>query len=209
MAEIIAEKIYKSYIVDGEKIDVISDFNYSFTGGKMYCLWGKSGSGKSTLLKILGLLSDPTSGSIVYDSKELYNIRERSDYLKYNIGWVLQNGNIIDNLSVVDNLQIGFPGRVGRDKVEQVLGYVGLEKAAHKNGKHLSGGESQRLAFARAILKNPKIIILDEFTSGLDVESENNIIEITRRHTDMGALTLVASHSDKVKAVSDYVLEVS
>lgn len=208
MVEITAHEVYKSYIVNGSQTAVINNFSYEFTDGNMYCVWGASGSGKSTLLKILGLLTEPTSGVVAYDSKIFTSVHDRSRFLKNKVGWVLQNENLINNLSLIDNLKIGSPNSHSQQEIEQVLDDVGLIKSIGKKGKHLSGGEAQRLAFARAILKKPQVLIIDEFTSGLDAGSEDRLIGLARKYTESGVTTLIASHSPKVRAVADHVLEV-
>lgn len=208
MVKIQANDISKSYEVGGNSISVIEGFSYKFMPGKMYCVWGSSGSGKSTLLKVLGLLTEPSEGVITYDGTPIVGSDVRSNCLKNKIGWVLQTNNLIGNMSVVDNLQIGSSVKRSRQEIEKVLDDVGLLGSINKDAKHLSGGESQRLAFARAILKKPEVLFIDEFTSGLDKGLEARLVSLTREYVKSGCIAIIASHSPAVRESADLTLEV-
>lgn len=209
MVSIVAESITKDYRIDGERKTVVQGFSREFHSGLIYCFCGESGSGKSTILKMLGLLSRPTSGRILFGGKEYINDKEKSIFLRENIGWVLQNNNLIESLSVENNIRVGMPGVSDREKILELLEKFSLKDSIDKKGSFLSGGESQRVAFVRAIIKDPKILILDEFTSGLDEESENVLISTLKDITyGRNLITLVASHSSRVKEVADCLIEV-
>ncbi|MFW0182041.1 ABC transporter ATP-binding protein [Rothia sp. CCM 9417] len=208
MVKIQANDISKSYEVGDKSISVIEGFSYDFIPGKIYCVWGPSGSGKSTLLKVLGLLTEPSEGFVAYDGTPIVGSGGRSNYLKNKIGWVLQTNNLIENMSVVDNLRIGSPVKQSQQEIEKVLDDVGLLGSIDKDAKHLSGGESQRLAFARAILKKPEVLFIDEFTSGLDEGLEGRLVSLTREYVESGYTAIIASHSPAVKESADFTLEV-
>lgn len=209
MVSIVAESITKDYSFGGESRTVVRSLSQEFHPGNIYCFYGESGSGKSTILKMLGLLSQPTSGRILFGGKEITRDKDKSIFLRKNIGWVLQNNNLIDSLSVEDNIRVGMPYAPENEKILENLKNLRLGDSIHKKGAFLSGGEAQRVAFARAIIKDPKILILDEFTSGLDEETENILISTLQEITSsQNLITLIATHSSKVKSISDYLIKV-
>lgn len=209
MVSIAAESITKNYRIAGEIKTVVESFNQEFHPGKIYCFYGESGSGKSTILKMLGLLSQPTSGRVLFEGKEMTTDQDKSIFLQKNIGWVLQSNNLIDSLSVEDNIRVGVPYVLEDGKILENLKKFRLENSVHKKASFLSGGEAQRVAFIRSIIKDPKILILDEFTSGLDEESEDILMSTLKEITyNRNIITLIASHSPRVKAISDYLIKV-
>lgn len=209
MVSIIAESITKDYRIDGKEKTVVSSLSQDFHPGTIYCFYGESGSGKSTILKMLGLLSQPTSGRVLFDGKEITSDRDKSIFLQKNIGWVLQNNNLIDSLSVEDNIRVGMPYAPESGKILENLKNLRLEDSIHKKGSFLSGGEAQRVAFARAVIKDPKILILDEFTSGLDEGTEGILISTLKEITsNRNVVTLIASHSPRIKSISDCLIKV-
>lgn len=187
---------------------VLQDLSYDFETGKIYCITGKSGAGKTTLLSILSRLASPTSGNIFYngsDIKSMDKYKFRSNY----IGVIFQSFNLITKFTALENviLSMDIAGVKGIDKKEKAMSLlksVGLnEEEANRRVLKLSGGQQQRVAIARALSYDPGIILADEPTGNLDIDTQNEIMEIFRRLADQGKCVILVSHSPSVAAMCD------
>lgn len=201
------KNISKGY--DGHKI--LSHFDYQFERGKSYALTGKSGSGKTTLLNMIGRLETPDTGKVLLDGKDLSKLSERVYFRDY-LGYLFQNYGLIDNESIRDNLALAFVGKKeSRDQKEtlmrQALKQVNLE---HHDLKRkifsLSGGEAQRVAIAKLILKQPSIILADEPTGALDEDTGREIINILMSLVGNETTLIIATHDSRVYSRVDGVL---
>ncbi len=190
------------------KSPVLKNLSYDFEAGKIYCITGKSGVGKTTLLSVLSGLASPTSGSIFYngsDIKSMDKYKFRSNY----IGVIFQNFNLLTKFTALENviLSMDIAGVRGIDKKEKAMSLlksVGLnEEEAKRRVLKLSGGQQQRVAIARALSYDPGIILADEPTGNLDVDTQNEIMEIFRRLADQGKCVILVSHSPSVAAMCD------
>ena len=155
--------------------EIFTDLNLTFEAGKSYALIGGSGSGKSTLLNIIGRLEKIDSGKVLVDKQDIWKIKERT-YFKNTIGYVFQNYSLIENKTVYDNLKL-----LNKDKkiISEILEKVGLSTDYLKHKIYeLSGGQAQRVAIARMLMKPRKIILADEPTGALDSEIGNEIINL-------------------------------
>ncbi|GFH43429.1 peptide ABC transporter ATP-binding protein [Lactococcus hodotermopsidis] len=202
--------ISKSY--DGYK--VLSHFDYQFEAGKSYALTGKSGSGKTTLLNMIGRLETPDTGEVLLDGKDLSKLSERVYFRDY-LGYLFQNYGLIDNESIRDNLALAFVGKKeSRDKQEtlmaQALKQVNLENHDLKRKIFsLSGGEAQRVAIAKLMLKQPSIILADEPTGALDEDTGREIIDILISLIGDETTLIIATHDLHVYSRVDDVLHLS
>jgi putative ABC transport system ATP-binding protein len=170
--------------------------------GEYVAVMGPSGCGKSTLLNILGAIDRPTSGRYVFRNHELTGMREAelARLRRDNLGFVFQSFNLIDELTIWENIELGviyrrWPGRVRRERVEAAMDRVGIAHRARHYPHQLSGGQQQRAAIARAIVGQPSLILADEPTGNLDTENGAQVMGILKGLNDEGATIVMVTHS--------------
>lgn len=191
-----------------DKTPVLKDVSYEFEKGKMYCIIGKSGAGKTTLLSLLSGLASPTGGEIFYEGKSIAKIDKYTFRSKY-IGVVFQSFNLITKYTALENviLSMDVSGAKIKDKKQkalELLERVGLdEEEANRRVLKLSGGQQQRVAIARALSYDPDIILADEPTGNLDIDTQTEIMEIFRGLASQGKCVILVSHSPDVAEMCD------
>ena len=187
---------------------VLQDISYDFEKGKMYCIIGKSLAGKTTLLSLLSGLASPSSGSILYNGKDIAKIDKYTFRSKY-IGVIFQSFNLITKFTAAENVVLsmdiaGVKSKNKKEKAVELLDSVGLdEDEANRRVLKLSGGQQQRVAIARALSYNPDIILADEPTGNLDGETQEEIMAIFRELADQGKCVILVSHSPEVAQMCD------
>ncbi len=208
------EKVSYKY-TDAKKNDyVFKDIDYEFDLGKVYSIKGKSGSGKTTLLSLLSGLEKPTNGKIFYDNKDL-NKMNLDEYRSNDIGIIFQGYNLLPTYTALENVMLSMNISKVKDNSKEhalkLLESVGLN-SEHANRRilKLSGGEQQRVAIARSLSYNPKIILADEPTGNLDKETEDEIIDILKglAHNE-NKCVIIVTHSKNVCNSSDIVYELN
>ncbi|SEN68040.1 putative ABC transport system ATP-binding protein [Peptostreptococcus russellii] len=200
--QIILDNVNKYYKVGKEKIHVLKDLNLKVEYGEFLMIMGKSGSGKTTMLNILGFLDKLDSGKYYFDGKDISNLSEnkRSEYRAHYAGFVFQQFNLIDTLTVAENIEIPliYSGMKDKNKrmelVNKRLEEVGLKEKANSYPNHLSGGQQQRIAIARALVNNPEIIFADEPTGALDSETGENIMALLTELNKNGTTIIMVTH---------------
>ncbi|HGL1434093.1 TPA: ATP-binding cassette domain-containing protein [Streptococcus pneumoniae] len=183
---------------------IFTDLNLIFESGKSYALIGGSGSGKSTLLNIIGRLEKIDSGNVLVDKQDIWKIKERT-FFKNTVGYVFQNYSLIDNKTVYDNLSL-----ITKDKktITDVLEKVGLSSDyLHQKIYELSGGQVQRVAIARMLMKPRKIILADEPTGALDGEIGKEIIRLLLNETAEDKYVIIATHDPAVYNEVDVIID--
>ena len=183
---------------------IFTDLNLKFESGKSYALIGGSGSGKSTLLNIIGRLEKIDSGNVLVDKQDIWKIKERT-FFKNTVGYVFQNYSLIDNKTVYDNLKL-----ITKDKktITDVLEKVGLSSDyLHQKIYELSGGQAQRVAIARMLMKPRKIILADEPTGALDGEIGKEIIRLLLNERDEEKYVIIATHDPAVYNKVDVIID--
>ena len=183
---------------------IFTDLNLKFESGKSYALIGGSGSGKSTLLNIIGRLEKIDSGNVLVDKQDIWKIKERT-FFKNTVGYVFQNYSLIDNKTVYDNLKL-----ITKDKktITDVLEKVGLSSDyLHQKIYELSGGQAQRVAIARMLMKPRKIILADEPTGALDGEIGKEIIRLLLNERDEDKYVIIATHDPAVYNEVDVIID--
>ena len=183
---------------------IFTDLNLKFESGKSYALIGGSGSGKSTLLNIIGRLEKIDSGNVLVDKQDIWKIKERT-FFKNTVGYVFQNYSLIDNKTVYDNLSL-----ITKDKkiITDVLEKVGLSSDyLHQKIYELSGGQAQRVAIARMLMKPRKIILADEPTGALDGEIGKEIIRLLLNEKDEDKYVIIATHDPAVYNKVDVIID--
>ncbi len=194
------EKVYRT-----EEVETIAlnKLTMEVKEGEFVAVMGPSGCGKSTLLNILGLLDDPDGGSFVFNGVEVakFNERKRADMRKHNIGFVFQSFNLIDELTVYENVELpliytGVKPADRKIKVEAVLDKMQIMHRRNHYPQQLSGGQQQRVAVARAVVNNPKLILADEPTGNLDSSNGNEVMELLTDLNEQGTTIVMVTHSE-------------
>ena len=182
---------------------VLSKVNQKFEIGKFYAIIGKSGAGKSTLLSLLAGLDKPGKGKILFKGNDIEK-DGYSNHRKNNISLVFQNYNLIDYLTPLENVRL-----VNKNAEETILFELGLDKSQiNRNVMKLSGGQQQRVAIARALVSDSPIILADEPTGNLDVDTAGEIIEILKKLAkERNKCVIVVTHSKEVANSADIILE--
>ena len=194
------EKVYRTEEVETVALNKL---NIEVKEGEFVAVMGPSGCGKSTLLNILGLLDDPDSGSFVFNSVEVakFNERKRAEMRKHNIGFVFQSFNLIDELTVFENVELpliytGVKTADRKERVEKVLDKMQIMHRRNHYPQQLSGGQQQRVAVARAVVNNPKLILADEPTGNLDSSNGNEVMQLLTELNEQGTTIVMVTHSE-------------
>lgn len=190
---------------------VFSDLNLNFDAGKVYALIGNSGCGKTTLLNMVAKLEPYDQGSIQYKGKDLRKIKP-TNYFRNELGYLFQNFGLIDNKTISENLDLGLIGhkldkQKKRETKEEVLDRVGLSYIQlDQKVYELSGGEAQRVALAKIILKDPPLILADELTAALDPETSQEIMDLLLTLKNKERLIIIATHNPTIWKQADQVV---
>jgi putative ABC transport system ATP-binding protein len=197
------QNIVKSYPMGKRELVVLQGVSLNVEKGEMVAIMGASGSGKSTLLNMIGLLDRPTSGSYQLDGKEVSNLssREQSLVRGQKIGFIFQSFNLIPYLSALSNVELGqkYANRLNPQKAKDALIKVGLGDRMNHRPMEMSGGEQQRVAVARALAKDPPLILADEPTGNLDSKSSKEIMSIlSGLHIEQNITLVMITHDPTV-----------
>lgn len=206
------KKVYSSKF-STIKVEALKEITFSVESGEFVAIMGESGSGKTTLLNILALLDRPTEGKIVLNNIDLSTIKEKemARFRRDNLGYIFQDYNLIDNLTVKDNVLLPLvlkeeDIKTMEEKIDPVLEKLNIKKIKNKYPYEISGGEGQRTAVARALITNPKIIFADEPTGALDSKSSDRLLEQFVEINSMGQTILMVTHSIKAASYASRVL---
>ncbi|MGD0072218.1 MAG: ABC transporter ATP-binding protein [Candidatus Bathyarchaeia archaeon] len=210
---IYAEALGKTYQVGDLKLEVLKDITLSIPKAKFIVICGPSGSGKTTLLNIIGGIDKPTSGKIFVAGQDLAVQDEDflSDFRCNNVGFVFQSYNLVSTLTVAEN--VAFPMEWTRKpeqeiekRVTELLETLGLQHRANHFPAQLSGGEQQRVAFARALANDPQLILADEPTGNLDAKNAQKITQVLQLLKEKGKTVIVSTHDQQIRELADQVL---
>lgn len=192
----------KSYGESGSYTQVLKGISTQVEEGQMCVIQGTSGSGKSTLLNCVGGLDIPDSGSICVDGKEIVGLKasQLSDYRRENLGFIFQFYNLVPNLTVRENIQVcGYLTKQPLD-MEELLSTLGLTSHQNMFPSQLSGGQQQRCAIARALIKNPKLLLCDEPTGALDSATSRDILVLLEQiNAKYGTTMLIVTHNNSIR----------
>ena len=198
-----------------KKIKVLKKISYNFKKGKIYSLIGPSGSGKSSLLNLLSLIDRPNSGSLSIDSNQInFKDRKKNDFLRAKkIGIIYQQDNLLPDFTALENVYLaslaaGNNKELSVTKAKNLLKKVDLSARTDHYPSELSGGEKQRISIARAIINDPQIILADEPTGSLDIETAKDIFELIKRQINKDRLIIFATHNRFFANKSDCLLEI-
>ena len=197
-----------------KKVKVLKKISYKFKKGKIYSLMGPSGSGKSTLLNLLSLIDRPSSGSIIIENKVInFKDSNENDILRANkIGIIYQQDNLLSDFTALENIYLaslagGNNRKTSISKAKILLKKVGLLSRLDHYPSQLSGGEKQRVSIARALINDPQIILADEPTGSLDLDTAKGIFEILKNQINPNRIIIFATHNRFFANKSDCLLE--
>ena len=203
------EGIEKSFGVGENRFKVLKGISFQAEKGEMVVLLGPSGSGKSTLLNIIGGIDTLDSGRVGIDGEYIENMseRERIAYRSKNLGYVFQSYNLIPNLTVRENIEVGSYLSKKHLDIEELLFVLGLKKHEDKIPAQLSGGQQQRTSIGRAIIKNPNLLLCDEPTGALDSDTSKQILELIEKVKDKYNTSIImVTHNESIAKMADTII---
>ena len=209
------KNISKHFNTD-KKIKVLKNLSYNFNKGKMYALMGPSGSGKSTLLNLISLIDRPSVGSIQFDESIVnFDNNKKNDLFRAkNIGIVYQQNNLLPDFTALENvylanLSLDNDREAASTKAKALLKKIGLSNRLNHFPSQLSGGECQRVSIARAIINDPEIILADEPTGSLDLNTAKEIFQLLNNQKNPNRLIIFATHNRFFANKADCLLEMT
>ncbi|MBE5806442.1 MAG: ABC transporter ATP-binding protein [Clostridiales bacterium] len=212
MEEIIKFKnVKKTYIIGEKKFNALDGVDFSINKGEFVVILGPSGAGKSTLLNLLGGMDKVTSGDIIIGKEHIskYNDDKLTKYRAENVGFIFQFYNILPTLTVLENVEIVKDIVKNPKSAKKILKEVGLEKHYNKFPNQLSGGEQQRVSIARAIAKDPLLLLCDEPTGALDSKTGVEVLKLLKKQCDANNgenTVIIVTHNALIAEVADRVI---
>jgi putative ABC transport system ATP-binding protein len=200
----------KSYQMGEIEVKALQETSFEIEEGKFIVILGPSGSGKSTLLNIIGGMDQPTSGKVFLRDEEIteYSEKELTEYRRNKIGFIFQFYNIMANLTAEENVELATEISQNPLPVDEILEAVGLGERKDHFPSQLSGGEQQRVSIARAVAKNPEILLCDEPTGALDFETGIAILSLLRKlNRDMGKTVIIITHNSDIAYMADRIIK--
>ncbi len=200
----------KSFGTDSNKTEVLKGINFEVNKGEFCVLLGPSGSGKSTLLNIIGGIDGADSGYISIDGEKIKDMDEKTltKYRRKHLGYIFQMYNLIPNLNVKENIEVGAYLSDNPLDIGDLLKTLGLYEHRHKLPNQLSGGQQQRTSIGRAIVKNPDILLCDEPTGALDYNTSKEILKLIEEVSHKyGTTVIMVTHNDAIKNMADRVVK--
>ncbi|MBQ7218616.1 MAG: ABC transporter ATP-binding protein [Ruminococcus sp.] len=212
MAIVAFENVTRIYRSGDHELKALDDVSFTLDEGKFVVILGPSGAGKSTLLNLLGGLDSPTSGRITVGGRDISTLtdNELADYRAATVGFVFQFYNLIPTLTVYENVEL--VSRIAPDALDakKMIAEVGLSDHLHNFPSELSGGEQQRISIARALAKNPKILLCDEPTGALDSETGVMVLKLLLSMAkDYGKTIVIVTHNQNIAKMADVVIRVT
>lgn len=204
------KNVVKTYQVGDQKFNALDGVDLSIRQGEFVVILGPSGAGKSTLLNLLGGMDTVTSGSIIIGEDEIskFNDHELTKYRANDVGFIFQFYNIMPTLTVDENVNLIKDVTNTSKNSKEVLKSVGLSRHANKFPQELSGGEQQRVSIARAIMKNPKILLCDEPTGALDSKTGVEVLKLLREQADNDTTVIIVTHNSLIADIADRVIKI-
>ena len=200
--------VSKTYSTGGRTFKALDNVDLDIEEGKLVVILGPSGAGKSTLLNLIGGMDSPSEGTIMAGGTDIsrYSENELADYRAANVGFIFQFYNILPTLTVLEN--VNLVADLSRDALDgaKALKAVGLEEHLDKFPNQLSGGEQQRVSIARAITKNPTMLLCDEPTGALDSATGVTILKLLKEQTEHGKTVIIVTHNSLFADVADVVV---
>jgi putative ABC transport system ATP-binding protein len=205
------KNVKKAYTMGEVIINAVDDVSFSVDKGEFVVVIGASGAGKTTILNLLGGMDQVTSGEIFVDGNEIsgYSKKMLTQYRRDEIGFVFQFYNLVQNLNAIENVELAVEICKNPMQPEEVLTNVGLQNRMQNFPSQLSGGEQQRVSIARALAKNPKLLLCDEPTGALDYNTGKSILKLlsdtSKKH---GMTVIVITHNSAITPIADKIITV-
>ena len=206
---LVVKDLNKAYGTKENKINVLKDINFSLEKGSLCTLLGPSGSGKSTLLNAIGGLEKIDSGSIVINEFEISNLKQKdlSNFRRKYLGFIFQFYNLIPDLTVIENIQVGSFIHNNPMDIEKLIKDLGLWERRNKYPRQLSGGQQQRCAIGRALIKKPEILLCDEPTGALDYKTSKDILSLLQKINKKYETTIIiATHNEEITKMANIII---
>ncbi|MDR0889443.1 MAG: ABC transporter ATP-binding protein [Oscillospiraceae bacterium] len=204
-------KLHKFYGTGNTKTEVLRGIDCVIPQGELCVLLGPSGSGKSTLLNIIGGIEQGDEGSVLFDGQDLLKMKKGAlaEYRREKLGFVFQFYNLVQNLTVKENIEVGSYLSKNPLPINDLLNSLGLWEHKDRFPAQLSGGQQQRCAIGRALIKNPAVLLCDEPTGALDYKTSKEILSLIGNiHRDYGTTILLVTHNEAIKEMAMRVLQV-
>lgn len=204
------KNVKKIYEVGGQKYNALDGVDLNINQGEFVVILGPSGAGKSTLLNLLGGMDKATSGSIFIGEDDIakFSDKELTRYRANDVGFIFQFYNIMPTLTVDENVNLIKDVTNTSKDSKEVLKSVGLLKHINKFPQELSGGEQQRVSIARAIMKNPKVLLCDEPTGALDSKTGVEVLKLLREQSDQDTTVIIVTHNALIADIADRVIRI-
>ncbi len=209
------QNVEKSFTDAGKSLEIFKNINLVIDEGEALSIVGSSGSGKSTLLHLMGTLDTPSAGKILFDGKNMESMtpEAKARFRSQSVGFVFQFHHLLPEFTTLENVAMqamvsGMPKKVALEKAKSMLDRVGLAARLAHNVTTLSGGERQRAAIARAVLMHPRVLLADEPTGNLDIQSGNSVGELLLElNREFGMTLVVVTHNNELAASMGRTLE--
>ncbi len=211
MAIVQFENVTKAYTSGDHELKALNDVSFTLEEGKFVVILGPSGAGKSTLLNLLGGLDSPSEGTITVNGRDISTLsdNELADYRAATVGFVFQFYNLIPTLTVYENVELVSEISKASLDAKQMIAEVGLSDHLHNFPSELSGGEQQRISIARALAKNPRILLCDEPTGALDSETGVMVLKLLLSMArNYGKTIVIVTHNQSIARMADVVIRV-
>lgn len=193
----------KTYSIPGRQLHILKDISFDIQRGELAALMGPSGVGKSTLLHILGTLDRPTSGTVLYEGRDVFNLKNDAlaGFRSESIGFIFQFHHLLPEFNTIENVVMpaliaGISFKEAEKKAVQLLSEVGLSERLYHRPGELSGGEQQRVAVARALMLDPRVVLADEPTGNLDTQTGDDLFRLMMEVNRKGITFLIVTHNE-------------
>lgn len=202
--------VKKTYNIGNQKFNALDGVDLNINQGEFVVILGPSGAGKSTLLNLLGGMDKATSGEIRVGESIIskYNDKELTRYRATDVGFIFQFYNIMPTLTVLENVNLIKDVTKTNKDAKEVLKSVGLSKHFNKFPSELSGGEQQRVSIARAVMKNPKVLLCDEPTGALDSVTGAEVLKVLKNQCDFDTTVIIVTHNSLIAEVADRIIRI-
>ncbi len=204
------KNVKKTYIIGKQIFNALDGVDLSINQGEFVVVLGPSGAGKSTLLNLLGGMDKATSGDIFIGENNIaeYNEKELTKFRANDVGFIFQFYNIMPTLTVEENVNLIKDVTKNTKNAKEVLEDVGLSRHINKFPQELSGGEQQRVSIARAVMKNPKILLCDEPTGALDSNTGKDVLKLLRKQCNNNTTVIIVTHNSLIAEIADKVIHI-
>ena len=210
MSFIEVKNLNKTYSSGNIEVQAVKNVSFEIEKGEVVVIVGASGAGKTTLLNVLGGMDTPTTGNVIIDGQDISNYKEKqlTQYRREDIGFVFQFYNLVQNLTALENVELATQICIDPKEPKTVLEQVGLQDRINNFPSQLSGGEQQRVSIARAIAKNPKLLLCDEPTGALDYKTGKEVLKLLQDMARKNNMTvIIITHNQAITPMADRIIK--